>query len=54
MLVHENRGVHLYENLLALVEGRSVSLEEYARQMIRNEKLHVAEIDTMLRRRGDA
>ena len=54
MLVHENRGVHLYENLLALVEGRSVSLEEYARQMVRNEKLHIAEIEKMLRRRGDA
>jgi len=54
MLVHENRGVHLYEALLGLVEGRSVSLEEYAREMIRNEKLHVGEIDKMLRRRGDA
>ncbi len=54
MLVHERRGVSLYEALLALVEGRNVSLEEYARQMIRNENLHIAEIDKMLRRRGDA
>jgi len=54
MLVHEEKGVRLYEKLLALVEGRHVSLEEYARQMIRNEKLHIAEIDKMLRRRGDA
>jgi len=54
MLTHENRGVHLYEVLLGLVEGRNVSLEEYARQMIRNEKLHLAEIEKMLRRRGDA
>jgi bacterioferritin len=54
MLVHEQRGVDLYEALLSLVEGRHVSLEEYARQMIRNEQLHMAEIDKMLRRRGDA
>ena len=54
MLVHERRGITLYTRLLELVEGRSVSLEEYARQMIRNEKLHVAEIEKMLRRRGDA
>jgi bacterioferritin len=54
MLVHEDRGIALYERLLALVEGRSVTLEEYAREMVRNESLHVAEIDKMLRRRGDA
>jgi bacterioferritin len=54
MLIHERRGVALYETLLGLVEGRSVSLEEYARQMIRNEELHIGEIEKMLRRRGDA
>ena len=54
MLIHEKRGVHLYEALLGLVEGRHVSLEEYAREMIRNEQLHIGEIDKMLRRRGDA
>jgi len=54
MLVHEQRGIDLYEALLALVEGRHVSLEEYARGMIRNERLHLAAIDKMLRRRGDA
>ena len=54
MVTHEKRGVQLYEALLDLVEGRSVSLEEYARQMIRNENLHIAEIEKMLRRRGDA
>jgi bacterioferritin len=54
MLIHERKGIRLYETLLGLVEGRNVSLEEYARQMIRNENLHVAEIDKMLRRRGDA
>jgi bacterioferritin len=54
MLVQERRGIELYRRLLALAEGRSVSLEELARQMIRNEELDVAEIEKMLRKRGDA
>ena len=54
MVIHEQRGIDLYSALLALVEGRDVSLEEYAREMIRNEKLHLASIEKMLRRRGDA
>jgi bacterioferritin len=54
MLVHERRGVDLYETLLEMVEGKHVSLEEYAREMIRNEMLHIAAIEKMLRRRGDA
>jgi bacterioferritin len=54
MLVQERRGIDLYRRLLALSEGRSVSLEELARQMIRNEELDVAEIEKMLRTRGDA
>lgn len=54
MLVQERRGIELYRRLLALAEDRSVSLEELARQMIRNEELDVAEIEKMLRKRGDA
>jgi len=54
MLVQERRGIELYRRLLAVAEGRSVSLEELARQMIRNEELDVAEIEKMLRKRGDA
>jgi bacterioferritin len=54
MLGHERHGVVLYERLLAQVEGRSVPLEEYARDMIRNEALHIAEIQKMARQRGDA
>jgi len=54
MLVHERHGVALYTRLLALVEGRNVSLEELARTTIRAEELHIAEIEKMLRRRGDA
>jgi bacterioferritin len=54
MLIHERRGIALYEQLLAAVEGRDVSLEEYAREMIRGEHLHLAEIEKMARKRGDA
>jgi bacterioferritin len=54
MLVHERRGVELYEQLLREVEGRHVPLEELARQQLRNEALDIAEIEKMLRRRGDA
>jgi bacterioferritin len=54
MVTHEQRGIDLYERLLALVEGRHVSLEEYSREMIRNERLHMAAIEKMLRKRGDA
>jgi bacterioferritin len=54
MLVHEHHGLALYEQLRSIVEGRSVSLEEFARQMIRNEELHVSEIEKMARKRGDA
>jgi len=54
MLGHERAGVEHYQRLLALVEGRDVSLEEYARTMIRSETLHIASIEKMLRRRGDA
>jgi bacterioferritin len=54
MLVHERRGVDLYRTLLEVVQGRSVSLEELARQMIRSEELDIAEIEKMLRKRGDA
>ena len=54
MLLHERQGITMYQRLLALVEGRHVSLEEFAREMLRNEAVHVSEIDKMLRRRGDA
>jgi hypothetical protein len=37
-----------------LSEGCGVSLEEFAREKIRQDEMHVAEIEKMLRRRGDA
>lgn len=43
----------LYKELLALVEGRSVLLEEYARQMIQAEEMHAGDVDKMLRKPGE-
>jgi bacterioferritin len=54
MLIYERRGAALYRRLLEMVEGRSISLEELARQMIRSEELDAAELEKMLRKRGDA
>jgi bacterioferritin len=54
LLIHERAGVELYRELLKLSEGWSISLEEFARGKIRGEEMHLAEIEKMLRRRGDA
>jgi len=54
LLLHERKGIELYGRLLKLSQDRSISLEEFARQKIRNEEMHVSEIEKMLRRRGDA
>ena len=43
----------LYKELLSAVEGRSVMLEEYARQMVYAEELHAGEVDKMLRKPGE-
>ncbi|MGF1640586.1 MAG: bacterioferritin [Rhodospirillales bacterium] len=52
-LVHERAALDLYGELLALVEGRDVMLEEYARRMISEEAQHMSEVDKMLRQPGD-
>jgi bacterioferritin len=49
----EGVALGLYRELLALVDGRSVMLEEYARQMIYAEELHAGEVDKMLRKPGE-
>lgn len=49
----EGAALTLYRDLLALVEDRSVALEEFARQMILAEEGHAAEVDKMLRKPGD-
>jgi bacterioferritin len=53
LVVHERKSLELYRRLLGLSEGGSVSLEEFAREKIRKEELHVAEIEKMLPRRGE-
>ena len=52
-LAHEEKALKAYYALLDLVEGKSVLLEEYARQMIESEELHADEVNKMLRRPGD-
>ena len=51
-LESEGRALALYKNLLTTVEGKSVMLEEYARQMVQAEELHAGEVDKMLRQPG--
>ena len=52
-LAHEKSALEAYKNLLSIVEGQSVLLEEYAREMIVSEALHLDEVNKMLRRPGD-
>ncbi len=52
-LAHETVSLNAYKALLKLVEGDSVMLEEYAREMIYQEELHLGEVDKMLRKPGD-
>ena len=52
-LAHEEKALKAYYALLDLVEGKSVLLEEYARQMIESEELHADEVNKMLRRPGE-
>lgn len=52
-LATEGQALGLYRELLSQVEGRSVALEEFARQMIHAEELHAADVDKMLRKPGD-
>jgi bacterioferritin len=49
----EARALSLYRELLAAVEGHSVTLEEFARQMIFAEEVHASDVDKMLRRPGE-
>ena len=52
-LEHEKAAVAAYFELLRLAEGVSVLLEEYARDMIVGEELHLDEVNKMLRKPGD-
>ena len=48
-LEHELKAVSLYKELLTVVNGESVYIEEYAREMIKTEEIHGIEIKKMLR-----
>ena len=51
-LAHEQEGLDEYRKLLALVAGRSILLEEYARAQIAAEEAHLADIGKMIRKPG--
>jgi bacterioferritin len=49
-LDHERLQLENYYGLLKMVEGQSVYLEEYAREMITDEENHISEVEKMLRK----
>lgn len=49
---HEKEGLQAYYDLLKLVEGKSILLEEYARDQIAAEEMHLADIRKMMRKPG--
>lgn len=51
-LDHEKTTLDAYYDLLKLSQGESVLLEEYARDMIVQEELHLDEVNKMLRKPG--
>ena len=48
-LEHEKNAVKLYKELLLEVENKSIYLEEYAKEMIKNEEIHTLTVEKMLR-----
>ena len=52
-LEQERSTLEAYYQLLSLTEGKSVSLEEYSREMILLEEQHLDEVNKMLRKPGE-
>src|SRR3982751_3787832 len=52
-LEQESSTLDAYYELLKIAEGKSVSLEEYAREMILLEEMHLDEVNKMLRKPGE-
>jgi bacterioferritin len=52
-LDQERSTLQAYYELLRLTEGKSVALEEYAREMILLEEMHLDEVNKMLRKPGE-
>ena len=48
-LSHEQLAVQLYQELLTTVDGKSIYIEEYSREMIKAEEIHQLEIGKMLK-----
>ena len=48
-LEHETEAIKAYADLLSLVQGKSVMLEEYASRMVSDETRHVGDVQKMLR-----
>ena len=48
-LEHEKKAIKIYYELLSVIDGQSVYLEEYARTMIGQEELHALEVEKMLK-----
>ena len=48
-LLHEEKAISLYKQLLNCSEGKSLYIEEYAREMIKTEEIHSIEIKKLLR-----
>ena len=52
-LEHEKNSLKAYYELLRLSDGKSVLLEEFARELIVQEELHLDEVNKMLRKPGE-
>jgi len=52
-LEHELAAIKAYKDLLKASEGKSVLIEEFAREMIVGEELHLDEVNKMLRKPGE-
>lgn len=52
-LDHEMLALTAYNDLLDLVNGRNVLLEEYARRLIAQEEMHLGEVRKMLKKPDD-
>ena len=48
-LEHESNSLAAYQELLALVQGKSIMLEEYAARLISDETRHAGDVRKMLR-----
>ena len=48
-LEHERKAVSLYKELLFEVVDKSIYLEEYAKEMIKNEEIHSLTVEKMLK-----